>query len=344
VFEPKFQITNKILNNIAKIEAAKEVIQNAPLVPAWEAKFREEAIVRTVYHGTHIEGNDLNLTEAKAVLEGREVTAKERDIQEILNYRQVLKFIDSQALQDQKITTSTILKIHELTTRRILPRGEAGHFRKVAVAVSNHKTREVVFRPTLPNLVQPQIEAYVAWLNSLLGKDINPILRAGITHYELVRVHPFIDGNGRTARAVTTLVLFLEGYDFKKFFSLEEYYDRNAADYYTALKTAETGELTRWLEYFTEGLAIELSRVKERVQKLSVDLKLKGRVGQIALNERQLKLVEYMEDYGKVRNVDWRGLLPMVSDDTILRDLKYLMKKGLIRKSGSTKSAEYRLK
>ncbi len=110
------------------------------------------------------------------------------------------------------------------------------------------------------------------------------------------------------------------------------------------MQSAASGDLTTWLEYFTQGLAIELGRIKERVQKLSVDLKLKGKVGQIALNERQLKLVEYMEDYGKVRNEDWRALLPMVSDDTVLRDLKDLIKKGLVRKSGSTKSAEYKLK
>ncbi len=343
MFQPKFQITNQILNNIAKIEAAKEVIQNAPLVPAWEAKFREEAIVRTIYHGTHIEGNELNFTEAKAVLEGRDVTAKARDVQEILNYRQVLKYIDSFMGKGKDITESVILKIHALTTDKILPKDQSGQWRKVSVNVSK-KSGEVVFRPPLPNLVPSQIDSFVTWINSPLGQDINPILRAGITHYELVRIHPFVDGNGRTSRAVTTLILFTEGYDIKKFFSLEEYYDRNPQDYYNALKSAESGDLTQWLEYFTQGLAIELGRIKERVQKLSVDLKLKGKVGQISLNERQLKLVEYMEDYGKVRNIDWRSLLPMVSDDTILRDLKDLMKKGLVKKSGTTKAAEYRLK
>lgn len=343
MFEPKFQITNSILNNIAKIEAAKEVIQNAPLVPAWEAKFREEAIVRTVYHGTHIEGNELNFTEAKAVLEGRDVTAKNRDIQEVLNYRQVLKFIDGFADKDKVVTEPVILKIHQLTTDKILDKKLSGSFRTVAVNVSK-RTGEIVFRPPLANLVPTQVAAFVTWLNSSLGQEVNAILRAGITHYELVRIHPFVDGNGRTARALTTLILFTEGYDIKKFFSLEEYYDRNPQDYYNALKSAESGDLTQWLEYFTQGLAIELGRIKERVQKLSVDLKLKGKVGQIALNERQLKLVEYMEDYGKVRNEDWRGLLPMVSDDTILRDLKDLMKKGLVKKSGTTKASEYRLR
>ncbi len=70
MFAPKFTITNKILKNIAEIEACRQVIENAPLVPAWEAKFRQEAIVRTVHFGTHIEGNPLNFTQAREVLEG----------------------------------------------------------------------------------------------------------------------------------------------------------------------------------------------------------------------------------------------------------------------------------
>src|SRR3989339_1375991 len=94
MFSPTYTISNKILIYIGIIEAAKEVIENAPLVPAWEAKFRQEAIVRTVHHGTHIEGNELNLTEAEKVLAGAKIVGRERDIQEVLNYRQVLRFIE----------------------------------------------------------------------------------------------------------------------------------------------------------------------------------------------------------------------------------------------------------
>src|SRR2546429_1911996 len=281
MFQPKYQITRKILNNIAKIEAAKEVIQNAPLVPAWEAKFREDAMVRTVYHGTHIEGNELNLREARAVLEGKDVTARKRDVQEVLNYRQVLKYIDSLVGKDKELSEAVVLHVHKLTTDKVLKDTDSGHYRKVNVVVSKSVSGEVVFRPPLPNLVPVQVKQFVTWLNSSLGQEENAVLKAGITHYELVRIHPFVDGNGRTARAVATLVLFLEGYDIKKFFSLEEYYDRNAKDYYAALESAEAGDLTQWLEYFTEGLMVEITRIKEKVQRLSVDLKLKGKMGQI---------------------------------------------------------------
>ena len=85
MYEPKFSITNKILKNIGIVEAAREVIVNSPMVPAYEKKFREEAIVRTVHHGTHIEGNELNITEAAQVLKGQPIVGRDRDIQEVIN-------------------------------------------------------------------------------------------------------------------------------------------------------------------------------------------------------------------------------------------------------------------
>src|SRR3989344_7849850 len=94
MFVPKYKITNNILKNVGRIDAAREIIMNAPLVPAWEAKFRKEAEQRMVHHGTHLEGNPLSEEDVKDVLAGEEVIARDRDIQEILNYRNVLKFID----------------------------------------------------------------------------------------------------------------------------------------------------------------------------------------------------------------------------------------------------------
>ncbi len=91
MYQPKFSISNKILKNIGQIEAAKEVIENAPLVPYYEKQFQSDAIVRTVHHGTHIEGNDLSLDQTRKVLEGKEIVGRERDIQEVINYRNVMK-------------------------------------------------------------------------------------------------------------------------------------------------------------------------------------------------------------------------------------------------------------
>lgn len=355
MFNPKFTITNKILKDIGKIEASREIIENAPLVPAYEAKFRQEAIIRTVHHGTHIEGNLLDSGEVAAVLEGEKIDARDRDIQEILNYRKVLSYIDKKksaiALYN-RITEKDLLGIHKLTVEKILPTDKAGKYRKTQVVVKNSKTKEVSFNPPSPVQVRDLSAEFFTWLNSEESQSIHPVLVAGITHYVLAYVHPFVDGNGRTARALATMVLFSRGYDIKKFFSLEEYFDRNAKRYYETLQAVSNQKaeslsdrnLTLWLEYFCEGLAEELVRVRERVQKLSLDSRLKGRTGQITLSERQMKLVEYIETYGSVSNRQWRSLLRDYSDDTILRDLKDLQKKRLIKKKGSTKGAVYILK
>jgi SAM-dependent methyltransferase len=106
------------------------------------------------------------------------------------------------------------------------------------------------------------MEELLQFINNKENMDIHPVLRSGIVHYELVRIHPFVDGNGRVARALSTLLLFLEGYDIRKFFSLEEYFDSDALDYYKALQSVarNQGDLSVWLEYFTKGLSIELSK------------------------------------------------------------------------------------
>lgn len=346
MYSPNFTITNKILKNIGIIEASREVIENAPLVPAWEAKFREDALVRTVHHGTHIEGNELNMTEAEKVLSGAKIVGRERDIQEVLNYRNVIKFIEE--YDKPEITDTSIKHTHALTVYRILPDEVTGEYRKTQVVVKNSQTGEITFRPPPAVEVPFLLEDFLRWINSVKPDDIHAAIKAAVTHYELVRIHPFLDGNGRVARAVAVLVLFREGYDVKRFFSLEEYYDRDPVHYYDALQSVARleGNLTGWIEYFTEGLAIELTRIKEKVKSLSTDLKIKKSMGgqQLALTERQIKIVEFIQENGFLQNKVFFELFPMISEDTVLRELKDLIKKGIVKKEGTTKGVKYVLK
>ena len=349
MYSPKFSITNKILKNIGIVEACREVIDNAPLVPAYEKKFREEAIIRTVHHGTHIEGNELNLTEAEQVIKGNSVVAKDRDIQEVLNYRNVLFYLDNIDKEEDmrgKINEEMIKKIHALTVEKLMSQEQSGVYRKTQVVVKNSVTGEITFRPPAAIEVPYLMTDFVEWLVKNKNDELHSVLKAGITHYELVRIHPFLDGNGRMARAVATLVLFLENYDIKKFFSLEEYFDRDASHYYESLRSAAEGELTGWLEYFTQGLAIELTRIKEKVQRLSTDLHLKQKLGgkQVFLSERQIAIMEYIQRVGYLSNQGFVDLFPKISEDTILRDIHDLMQKGIIKKEGKTKASRYLLR
>ena len=342
MYQPYFTISNKILKNIGLIEAAREVIKNSPLLPLWERKFQENAVIRTVHHGTHIEGNRLNLSEVQRVVEGKEVVGRERDVQEVINYRNVVEYIS----QEREITEKIIKKLHQLTTDKILPALESGKYRTKQVVVRNSLTGEVTFRPP-PAVEMPYlIEEFLIWLNGLVSKEVHPVLKAGIVQYELVYIHPFLDGNGRVARALAILILYNQDYDIRRFFSLEEHYDQDAESYYRALQSVKNANLTPWLEYFSQGLAIELTRIKERVQKISQDLALKEKLGgkQIYLSERQIKIIEFIRRAGFLQNKAFPTIFPMISEDTVLRELKDLMKRGIIKKKGTTKAARYELK
>jgi len=360
MYTPKFTITNKILTNIGVIEACREVINNAPLIPSYEKQFQKEASLSAIHHGTHIEGNELSFTQAEGVLEGKKIVAGERDIQEVIDYRNVLKYLDEEIYEfkeggekevDFKYHEKHILKIHCLAAEKLVPEEERGKFRKVQVILRNAQTGEVVFRPPPAPEVPYLIEDFLKWLNSAEGREVHPVLRSAIAHYVISSVHPFTDGDGRTARGFATLILFAEGYDIKKLFSLEEYFDQNALEYYESLrKTDLTNEanfgerdLTAWIEFFAKSLAIELTRVKEKVRKISLDSKIKEKLGgrQVALNERQMKIMEYIESRGQATMKDLKPLLPMISEDTVLRELYALMKQRLVKKKGSRKAARY---
>lgn len=360
MFAPNYKITNNLLKYIGRIEACKEVIANAPLVPAWEAKFRDDARVRTIHHGTHLEGNDLTKEQAQLLLhvtgtdpetvgEQAGVVAKERDIQEIINYRNVMAWIDDWgSLPSRKIEyTELILKqLHRLTTERILEPEKVGEYRKAQVVVRSVEDGRVIFRPPVYLEIPGLIKELMGWLNDPGSREIQSVLRAGIAHYELVRIHPFIEGNGRTSRAFCMLVLYAEGYEIQKLFSIEEYFDRDIEGYYRALASVQqsgSNDMTYWLEYFCFGLAVELDRVKQQVLKLSSDAQLKNTLGgvQVALSDRQIAILELMRQKRSAVTGDFARILPMVSTDTILRDLKDMLKKGIIKKEGVTKGVVY---
>ena len=349
MYSPRYQISNKILKNIGVIEASKEVIENAPLVPSYEKQFQSDAIARTIHHGTHIEGNELNLLQTKKILEGQEVYGRPRDIQEVINYRNVMTLLDELVYKKGELNSNSLLDIHKATVEKIISPEKIGVFRKTQVIIKEEGTDKVILKPPPFVEVPYLIDDFFVWLTSADAKEIHPVLRAAISHYVLVAIHPFVEGNGRSVRAFTQLLLMKEEFDIKRFFSLEENFDSDLASYYDALfkvdkesQNIASRDLTPWLEYFTEVVAIEMNKIKEKVRKLSLDTRLKVKFGeQIALSERQMRLMEYIADQGGAPMVELKKLIPMVSEDTILRDLQSLQKKGIIKKEGSTKASRY---
>ncbi len=345
MYSPNYQITPQILKHISQIEAAKAVISTAPLLPLYERQFKTEAVARRVHFSTAIEGNYLQLNEVRQIISGKdefgnETIARQRDIQEVINYRDVVSFIEKSST---KLDESTIATIHKMILKNIMD-DQAGKYRTQHAVTVNYSTGEKLDLYEPAENIQNKVDELLAWYNSADDEGIHPVIKAALLHLEMVRIHPFEEGNGRLSRALTTLSLSVDGYDVNHFFCLDEYYDSNAGDYYDHLGKGFKNP-TEWIEYFSLGMAIEFNRVRDRVLKISKDAKVKERTGgQMFISERQEKIIEWLNNYTMFKNSDFDQLFPDLSDDTVLRELKELIDNGIVKKSGKTKSAYYEFK
>jgi Fic family protein len=342
MFKPKYSYTEGIVNNLVEISSAREVILNSYLVPKWEVSLRKEALIRSAHASTSIEGNPLSLEEVSLLAQGRKVTAMRKAKQEVLNYLHVLENIDKYAT-DGKITEDVILKLHKDVTKETLEHPDhVGKYRNIQVYVGNKLTGTVVFTPPKAEHVPEQMKEFLDWLNSVDSQKTNSLIVAGITHYEFVRIHPFVDGNGRTARALATLILCLRGFDIKRFFALDDYYDGDRPAYYNALNLIDqtTLDLTGWLQYFTDGVLLSTKQVKERILKLSVEKNKKDQKGQIALTNRQMKIIEHMQKEGRITATDAAKMFK-ITRQAALKELNKLASMKVIKLKGEKRGAHY---
>jgi len=345
MFKPNFKYTNKIVNHLTQISVVRELILNSPLIPEWEATLRREAIIRSAHCSTSIEGNRLSLEQVSDLAYGREVMATRKDRQEVLNYLSVLENIEKLAA-GKIITENTILNIHKSLTQETLENpSDCGAYRNRYVVVANRLTGEITFRPPSNEYVPSLIRELTEWLNSSEANELDPVLEAGISHYEFVRIHPFVDGNGRTARVLASLILYLRGFDIKQFFCLDDYYDTDRQSYYRALQRVnqETLDLTAWLEYFVEGVNLSITAVKERVIRLSSERLRKTRKGQIALTEKQMRIIEFINRNGKITNKDIREMFKY-SSQAAHKEILKLVKLDVINPVGKGRAFSYRIK
>lgn len=342
MFKPNFRYTNKVVRLLAKISAGREVILNSPLIPKWEVALRKEAIIHSAHSSTSIEGNRLSLEQVSKLAQGRTITATRKDKQEVLNYLKVLENI-AKLVKGNSIHEKDILKMHRMVTKNTLANpDDCGVFRKRYVIVGNRLTGEIHFRPPRNEEVPGLVKDLVKWINSNDAKELDPIIEAGIVHYEFVRIHPFVDGNGRTARVLAAWILYKRGFDTKQFFCLDDYYDSDRPAYYKTLQSVNqsTLDLTRWLEYFVEGVNISVEAVKERVIRLSSERLRRTKKGQIALTARQMRIVEFINQNGKITNRDMQKMFK-ISDRAVLKEIKKLVDLKVVKPDGKGRSLYY---
>lgn len=335
VFEPHFTITNTMTTGLTAIERARGFLEAAILSDEWVWRVSQRAILLEAHHTTHIEGTELTLEQAAELWYGRAVPeAQPDDVRELLNYRDAFELVAQYLESGEPITEGLIREIH----RRLVVgvRGEAGdpgRYRTIQNQVVNSVTRAVIYTPPPPQEVPALMRELVLWLRQETA--IHPVLQAGIAQFQLVHIHPFVDGNGRTSRLLSTLVLYRAGYDFKQLFTLSEYYDRDRPAFYRALQGVRDAglDLTGWLDYFVTGLATQLTEIHDRG---ALAIRADSVARQYQLSARQAAvLTEIVAARGMTLSA-LAQLFPAVTRRTLQRDLKLLRERGLIREIGSS--------
>lgn len=272
-FNPKYAITNRLAAALLKLEGAKERINGLPITPTVLASLRETARLFSTHYSTMIEGNRLTEKDVKAVIVDRQhFPGRARDEKEVKGYYRALSGIEGSAKEARRITEKQVRRIHG----EVMAGGQKGAatpYRDGQNVIKDSATGRIVYMPPEAKDVAPLMADLVKWLES--AAEVPCPLRAAIAHYQFATIHPYYDGNGRTARLLTNLVLHLGGYGLKGIYSLEEYYARDLAGYYSAISVGPShnyyegraeADITAWLEYFVIGMEQAFARVEEQAK------------------------------------------------------------------------------
>ena len=368
--KPQFRITNAIAGNLTRIERARGFLDAARLSEDWIAGMQQRALVLEAHHTTHIEGTHLTLDQSERLLAGEKPEGvKADDAKEVTNYRRAVDLVADYLGSGDPVTEGLIREIHKRLVRGV--RGNAaapGEYRRVQNYVANSVTKEIIYTPPSPQDVPPMMAEFVAWLND--EQDVHPILVAGIAQFQLVHIHPSLsrnsarpdrgdvtgrcrrsrayagpavralDGNGRTARLLSMLCLYRKGYDFKRLFTLSEYYDRDRPSYYLAIQSVRKRDLdlTEWLEYFTFGLQWQLAEVQEKGETL---IRRDVLAKRHKLSERQIVALELAQRGTTFQMQDFEARCPGVHRRSLQRDLRELVEAGLLEATGATNRLVY---
>ena len=340
--KPIFTITNKITSGLTHIERARGFLEAATLSETWVREMGRRALILEAHHTTHIEGTRLTLDQAEQLMEGKPVPeADPDDVRELLNYKKAFEFVSEYLEDGGPITEGLVREIHKRLVEGVREGAAApGEYRRIQNYVVNSSTGETVYTPPPAFEVPIMIAELVDWLNQ--EKEVHPVLVSGISQFQLVHIHPFLDGNGRTSRLLSTLCLYRAGYDFKRLFTISEYYDRDRSAFYRAIQSVrEHGmDMTGWLEYFIEGLTTQLAEVRKRGEKaIQRDVLVK----EYQLSDRQAKAIAHILEHGSLTIQDFVGLYPDVNRRSLQRDLKAMVDRELIVTEGETHHLLYRL-
>lgn len=330
---------------IAALEDLRWLFANLGLDPRYAEWFRHRAWVRTIHGTTRIEGNSLNDREVEEVLEHAPPT-RQKDVLEVLATREALAFVDEIAPDPQlAIDERVVREIHRRVLDDIDPMLRPGQFRTGENRVGDAEGN-IIFATALSGDVPDVMHRFGQWLRDGASGE-HPTVAAALAHLELVAIHPFYDGNGRTARALSRLVLIRHGFALDGLVSLDAYLDLQRRAYFEAIRAALGRSYTRgyqatpFVMYFLGAIAGAAEHVLSRVKGLTELLRLlRESVGRGELLPQLTDALVYSWINGSIRPSDYRTITGR-SGPSATRDLARGVQAGYLIASGETSSRRY---
>jgi Fic family protein len=352
-FEPNYRITPRTATHLMRIEAARQAVADLPITSSVLAGLRETARLFSTHYSTMIEGNRLAREEVSSLIEqGRHFPGRERDEAEVLGYYAAIERLERFAAQGGDVMDLQVRTLHALVMAGRKAVKKPTPYRGGQNVIRDAGSRRIVYMPPEASDVPRLMEELLDWLRRSEREGVPCPIRAGIAHYQFATVHPYYDGNGRTARLLTTLILHRGGYDLKGLYSLEEYYARDLSAYYRALAVGPShnyyqgraeADITAWVEYFCAGMADSFESVRRRAQE-AADRGMKDDSPALRrLDPRQRRALELFRRSVVITSRDVEGLFG-VSQRTARNILSSWMSGGFVLVvDPSRKSRSYRL-
>lgn len=342
-YQPVFKVSDRVRRHLQDIERLRSTITSGHILPSVEASVRHRASVESVHSSTSIEGNPLDINQVRAVISSDRILTKQEYAEiEVYNYKQALDYID-QRRSGEDITLDDILKLHQIITDRLLDSTRNGKIRHRPVYIENEQ-HQIIYTAVDAPQVKNELIDLLNWV-----KDnqfvLHPVIIGAIIHFHLAAIHPFSDGNGRTARAATALYLALARYDNDGALTLDTYYASDRPSYYAILRrlngenyaSSQQADLTPWLEYFAEGYLTSLRVLDAEIRLLS----LATLTDKPALDRNDQDIISYVAKFGSLNISEAESILPKLSRRTIQHRLKRLVDQGYLDLVGATHEAKY---
>ena len=341
MFNPGYTITSKLLSNIKKITELVAMLNNQRFPRVILSDIEKKARAISSHSSTSIEGNRLPLTEVKKILKSnpKNLAVSQK---EVINYNQALLELNRLTKNTSlNLTMPLILKIQKQIMAGLIAPYRWGKLRNEPVFVNNPATGQPIYLPPDQLEVRQLTEDLLRFVKDSAG-IVDPIILAGIFHKQFVIIHPFIDGNGRTARLATKVLLAKLGVNTFNLFSFENYYNQNVTKYFQSVgvfgnyyEVIDSIDFTSWLEYFSEGIIDELARVKTQLEAASAPL--------ITTKPHYQIILSHIRKSGFITNRDYAKLTKRAKPTRNI-DFNSLINLGLIERKGKGRSVYYRFK